>query len=106
MGLPERDGKADMKTQQTRDIDPTYFCINHGDQTFFLICHHSKCIILNQLFPFHLNTYVMDLQPFYFFQFFQHRDRLYTSESDVHRRQILTSKDFPRAERVDIKLKY
>ena len=27
-------------------------------------------------------------------------DRLYTSESDVYRRQILTYKDAPRAERV------
>ena len=34
------------------------------------------------------------------FQFFQCGDRLYTSESDVYRRQILTSKDGPRTERV------
>ena len=32
--------------------------------------------------------------------FFQCGDRLYASESDVYRRQILTSKDGPRAERV------
>ena len=34
------------------------------------------------------------------FYFFQSGDRLYTSESDVYRRQILTYKDGPRAERV------
>ena len=33
--------------------------------------------------------------------FFQCGDRLWTSESDVCRRQILTSKDGPRAERVN-----
>ena len=33
---------------------------------------------------------------------FQRRDRLYTSESDVCRRQILTYKDGPRTERVEI----
>ena len=32
--------------------------------------------------------------------FFQCGDRLYTSESDVYRRQILTYEDGPRAERV------
>ena len=32
--------------------------------------------------------------------FFQCGDRLYTSESDVYRRQILTYKDDPRAGRV------
>ena len=32
---------------------------------------------------------------------FQGGDRLYTSESDVHRRQILTYKDGPRDERVN-----
>ena len=31
---------------------------------------------------------------------FQSRDRRYTLESDVYRRQILTYKDGPRAERV------
>ena len=34
-----------------------------------------------------------------------HGDRLYTSESDVYGRQILTYKDGPRAERVKIALK-
>ena len=33
--------------------------------------------------------------------FFQCGDRLYTSESDVYRRQILTCKDGPRTERVN-----
>ena len=31
---------------------------------------------------------------------FQRGDRLYTSESDVYRRQILTSKDDPHTERI------
>ena len=35
-----------------------------------------------------------------FFLFLSARGRLQTSESDVSRRQILTSKDGPRAERV------
>ena len=39
-----------------------------------------------------------------FFLFIQCGDRLYTSESDVYRRQILTYKDGPRAER--FKLQY
>ena len=50
----------------------------------------------------HLNTYVMGLRPLEIFQFFQCEDRLDTSESDVYRRQILTYKDGPRAERVKI----
>ena len=36
------------------------------------------------------------------FLLFQCGDRLYTLETDVHRRQILTYKDGPRAERVDM----
>ena len=36
-------------------------------------------------------------------QFFQCMDRLYTSESDVYRHQILTDKDCPRAGRVNKK---
>ena len=43
----------------------------------------------------------MGLRPLEIFNFFQCEDRLYTSESDVYRRQILTYKDSPRAERVD-----
>ena len=34
------------------------------------------------------------------YSFSVHRDRLYTSESDVYRRHIMTYKDGPRAERV------
>ena len=37
----------------------------------------------------------MGLRPLEIFYFFQCGDRLYTSESDVHRRQILTYKDSP-----------
>ena len=43
----------------------------------------------------------MDLRPLEIFHFFQCGDRLYTSESDVYRRQILTYKDGPRNEGVD-----
>ena len=43
----------------------------------------------------------MGLRPLEIFNFFQCEDRLYTSESDVYRRQILTYKDGPRTERVD-----
>ena len=43
------------------------------------------------LFLVHLNTYVMHLRPLEIFQFFQRGERLYTSESDVSRRQNLTS---------------
>ena len=35
-------------------------------------------------------------------QLFQYGDRFYSSESDVYRRQILTYKDRPRAERVNM----
>ena len=44
--------------------------------------------------------YFMGLRPFNSFLFSQCGDRLYKSESDVYRRQILTSKDGPRAEKV------
>ena len=33
---------------------------------------------------------------------FQYEDRLYTSEYDVYRRQIVTYKDDPRTERIEI----
>ena len=39
------------------------------------------------------------------FYFFQRGDRLYTSESDVYRRQILTYKDGSRAERLRLMLR-
>ena len=42
----------------------------------------------------------MGLRPLIFFLIFQCGDRLYTSESDVYRRQILTYEDGPRTERV------
>ena len=50
----------------------------------------------------HLNTYVMGLRPLAVFSFFQSGDRLYMSESDVYRRQILTYRDDPRSERLKI----
>ena len=43
----------------------------------------------------------MGLRPLQIFQFLQRGDRLYTSESDVYRRQILTTKVDPRAVRVE-----
>ena len=43
----------------------------------------------------------MGLRPLEIFSFFQCGDRLYTSEFDVYRRQILTYKDGPSAERVE-----
>ena len=55
----------------------------------------------------HLNTYVMGLRPSEIFQFFQcggggGGGRLYTSESDANRRQILKYKDGPRAEKINV----
>ena len=49
-------------------------------RSFEYLCHGSTTIITIQIISV--------------------RDRLYTSESDVHRRQILTYKDGPRAERL------
>ena len=65
---------------------------------FFLILNHPYCP--SYPFLFHLNTYVMGLWPLEIFKFFQCGDRLYTSESDVCRRQILTSKNGPHAGKV------
>ena len=65
---------------------------------FFSILNHPYC--LSYLLLFHLNTYVMGLRPLEIFQFFQCGDRLYMSRSDVHRRQNLTFKDGPHAEKV------
>ena len=50
----------------------------------------------------HLNTYVMGLRLLAIVLPLQCGDRLYTSESDVCRRQILTYKDGSRAERSKI----
>ena len=75
-----------------------YFCKNLETKVFFSIWNHHEC--LSWLFPRHLNTYVLGLRSLEIFQFFQCGDRLYTSESDVYRRQILTYKDGPRTERV------
>ena len=69
----------------------------------FFIWNNHKC--LSQLFPLHLNTYVMGLRPleiFLIYYFFRSGDRLYTSESDVWKCQILKYKNSPRAERVSI----
>ena len=48
----------------------------------------------------------MGLRPLYIIVFLQRGDRLQTSESDVYRRQILTSKVGPRAVRVNAVYKY
>ena len=66
-------------------------------------------IIINVLvlsFRVHLSTYVMRLRPLIIFEFFQCGDRLFTSESDVYRRQILTYKGSPHAERVKTYMAY
>ena len=57
---------------------------------FRSILNHHKC--LGQLFLINLNTYVMGLRPLEIFLLLQ-------SESDVCRRQILTTKVDPRAVR-------
>ena len=77
-----------------------YFCMNHGDQRFFSILNHHKCLRL--IFPLHLNTYVMGLQQLEIFSLLQCGERLKMSESDVYRRQILTTKVDPRAVRVQV----
>ena len=43
----------------------------------------------------------MGVRPLEFFLILQREERLYTSESDVYRRQILTYKVDPRAVRVN-----
>ena len=43
----------------------------------------------------------MGLRPLEIFLLLQRGDRLYTSESDVYRRQIVTCKDDPRTESVN-----
>ena len=52
-------------------------------------------MIINDSFEY---LYVMSPRPLEIFSIFQRGDRLYTSESDVYRRQILTYKDDPLAE--------
>ena len=53
----------------------------------------------HHLSPIHLNTYVMGLRLLEIFPYFQYGDRLYKSECDIYRRQILTyKKNGPRAE--------
>ena len=56
--------------------------------------------VLVSFFPIHLNTYVMSLLPVEIFLILECGDRLKTSESDVYRRQILTTKVDPRAVKV------
>ena len=67
-------------------------------KAFYSFRNHHKCF--SQLFLIHLNTYVMGLQPLEIFSLLQFRDRLKSSESDVYRRQILTTEVDPRAVRV------
>ena len=74
------------------------FFINYENQSVFSIWKHHKC--LTQLSLIHLNTYVMGLRPLEIFLLLQRGDRLQSSESDVYRRQILTTKVDPRAVRV------
>ena len=60
-----------------------YLCINHRDQKIFLICNHRK--YLSQLFPLHLNTYVMGRRELYIINSF--------GAGMQFRRQNLTSMD-------------
>ena len=57
---------------------------------FFQFEITKKCLSL--LFLIYLNTYVMGLRPLEIFSLLQGGDRLWSSESDVYRRQILTTK--------------
>ena len=69
---------------------------------FFLILVIIKC--LSQLLPLYLIIYVirvMSLRPLDYYTFLIISVRLYISESDVCRRQILTSKHGPRTGRVN-----
>ena len=67
---------------------------------FLSIRNHHKC--LSQIFLIHLNTYVMGLRQLEIFLLLQSGDRIKSSESDVCRRQILTTKVGPRAVRVEL----
>ena len=51
-----------------------------------------------------INVLVSSFRFIWILRPFQCGDRLYTSESDVYRRQILTYKDGPRAKRVDVNI--
>ena len=74
---------------------------NLDPKCFYSVWNQRKCLF--QLFPIHLNTYmyVMGLRPLEIFLLSQCGYLLWTSESDVYRRQILTSKVDPRAVRVN-----
>ena len=65
----------------------------------FSILKHHKC--LNKRFLIHLNTDVMGLWSLEIFLLSQCAYRLQSSESDVYRRQILTTKVYLRAVRVN-----
>ena len=74
-----------------------YFCKNHGDQRFF-----QFEIIINVLassFRF-IWIPVMGIRPVEIYKFFQCGLRLYTSESDIYRCQILAYKDGPKGQRL------
>ena len=62
---------------------------------FFLIWNNHKCF--GYLCLIHLNSYARVLRPLEIFLLLQCGDRLYTSESDVYRHQILTTEVDPRA---------
>ena len=59
-----------------------------GTKGFHAIRNHQKC--LSQLFLVHLHTYVMGLRPLEIVELLQSGDQLWTSESDVYGRQIVT----------------
>ena len=75
-----------------------FFIKTLATKGFVSIWYHHKCLI--QLFPIHLNTYVMGLRLLEIFLLLHCRDRLKSSASDVCRRQILTTNVYPRAVKV------
>ena len=71
--------------------------MNYGDERVFQF--EIIIDVLVSSFWFLWKTMFMGLRPLYIFKFFHCGDRLYTSESDVCRRQIQTYKGGSRPER-------
>ena len=72
-----------------------YIYTNHGDQRVFSIRNHHNVLVRSDRFIWIHMSWVYGHYILFISLF------LWTSESDVYRRQILTSKDGPRAERVN-----
>ena len=76
------------------------FGINHGPKRFIQIKNVLNVLIRS--FHFILIPMLWAYVCFNYVNYFSAGTVFYTSESDVYRRQILTYKDGPRAERVNI----